>query len=157
MVPSSFVKHRNESSFKQNWVSYPMILWINCDLLYVSTHQMSASWCQYQLAMIVIAKMMPPYYIYSVFSALEKNQKTISSNIYLIIHMRFWIQNVYWFENSSILSDMFLLKTENSLLSFKSMVYLAIQTDGKLSFLSKIHFIHFNSCWNQMEQSSFKQ
>lgn len=87
----------------------------------------------------------------------KKIRKTISSNIYLIIHMRFWIQNIYWFENSSILSEMFLLTTENGLLSFKSMVYLAIQTDGKLSFLSKIHFIHFNSCWNQMEQSSFKQ
>lgn len=41
MVPSSFVKHRNESSFKQNWVSYPMILWINCDLLCVHTSDVS--------------------------------------------------------------------------------------------------------------------
>lgn len=91
------------------------------------------------------------------FKHWKKIRKTISSNIYLIIHMRFWIQNIYWFENSSILYEMFLLKTENSLLSFKSMVYLAIQTDGKLKVFFQIHFIHFNSCWNQMEQSSFKQ
>lgn len=87
----------------------------------------------------------------------KKIRKTISSNIYLIIHMRFWIQNIYWFENSSILSEMFLLTTENGLLSFKSMVYLAIQTDGKLKGFFQLHFIHFNSCWNQKEQSSFKQ
>lgn len=59
--------------------------------------------------------------------------------------MRFRIQNIYWFENSSILSEMFLLTTENGLLSFKSMVYLAIQTDGKLKGFFQLHFIHFNS------------
>lgn len=64
---------------------------------------------------------------FRIFSLGKKIQKTISSNFYLIIHEV--LNTKHLFENSTILPEMFILKTEISFLSFKSMFNLALQTD----------------------------
>lgn len=65
---------------------------------------------------------------FRIFS-LGKNseKKNISSNFYLIIHEV--LNTKHLFENSTILPEMFILKTEIIFLSFKSMFNLALQTD----------------------------